>query len=542
MMAARELSAQETSSRKLRPVQINKQKPIGRPTATAANPEPVNQTGVQQQTSMSSQELAGQLAGAKDNYLLVENKQINGRVEVPADAQPLQVRVEFRNCEFTGDVIIKKANFDRSISLQNVKFDRTLNLDNVHIKGDLQLQDVEVDVDKLKLNQSQIDGDLRIGNPRVKGLQIEGLTAGNVIIGLGKNSVPSIDLRSLSTGRLSIASSSDSIPEVGELNLNNATLKDTLVLQNVTVQTLNAANLTVGKRTMFVLTTYIKKRLDLTSASLGNFEWRLPAAVPGAPVPLPAVVLLNGITFGNLEVAPVPPRVSSQSEEEETSRAEQERKLRANRRDYGVDFLQKASYFEAAYLAYEASLKTRGQSDAADGVYFAMRDRRRFTEWRDATGFLGKMTAGFNYVVGFGHKWLFGYGRSWTYPLVWCVLFVITGVFVFRAAERMEKVNEQAPYPFSAVWYSIDTFVPVLSLGVASGWRPKPEHRFLLFYAKFLSLTNRPGFSVGHGRGTDRHSQIAQSSLHLVPFLSDSQVTVTVALRMLGWEWELGTS
>jgi hypothetical protein len=488
-MAALGFAAQETSSHKLRPVQINKQNAIGPTTANAANPETVNQTGVQQQTSLSSQELAGQLAGAKDNYLLVENKQINGRVEVPADAQPLQVRVEFRNCEFTGDVIIKKANFDRSIVLQGVKFDRTLNLDNVHIKGDLQLQDVQVDADKLKLNQSQIDGDLRIRNPRVKGLQIESLTAGNVIIGLGKNSVPSIDLLSLSTGRVSIAGNSDSIPEVGELNLNNATLKDTLVLQNVTVQTLSAANLSVGKRTQFFLTTYVKKRLDLTSASLGNFEWRLPAAGPGAPLQLPEVVLLNGATFGNLEVEPVPSRASSQSDDEEKSRAEQERKLRANRRDYGVDFLQKASYFEAAYLAYEASLKARGQPDAADGVYFAMRDRRRFTEWHDATGFWGKLTAGFNYLVGFGHKWLFGYGRSWTYPLAWCVLFVITGVFVFRAAERMEKVNEKAPYPFSAVWYSIDTFVPILTLGVADGWRPKPEYRFLLFYAKFLSLT-----------------------------------------------------
>lgn len=487
--ATNELLAQEASSHKLRPAQINKQKAVGQPAATTDNAQPAQETGVQPQTSMSSQELAGQLAGAKDNYLLVENKQINGRVEVPADTQPLQVRVEFRNCEFTGDVIIKKANFDRSIVLQNVKFDRTLNLDHVHIKGDLQMQDVQVDVDALKLNQSQIDGDLRIRNPRVKGLQIESLTAGNVIIGLGKNSVPAVDLQSLSTGRLSIAGSSDAIPEVGELNLNNATLKETLVLQNVTVQTLSAENLTVGKRTMFFLTTYVKKRLDLTSASLGNFEWRLPAAVPGAPLQLPEVVLLNGVTFGNLEVAPVPPRVSSQSEDEQTSRSEQERKLRASRRDYGIDFLQKASYFEAAYLAYEASLKARGQSDAADGVYFAMRDRRRSTEWHDATGVWGKMTAGFNYVVGFGHKWLFGYGRSWTYPLVWCVLFVLTGVFVFRAAERMEKVNEQAPYPFSAVWYSIDTFVPVLSLGVANGWRPKPECRFLLFYAKFLSLT-----------------------------------------------------
>ena len=490
-MAAHELSAQETSSHRLRPVQTNNQEAVNSPAATTGNGQPVDETGAQSQTSMSSQELAGELAGAKDNYLLVENRKINGRLEVPGDALPLQVRVEFRNCEFTDDAIIKKASFDRSIVLENVRFDRKLSLDHIHIKGDLLLQDVQVDGGILKLNQSQIDGDLRIKNPPVKGLQIENLTAGNLIIGLGKTNISSLDLVSLSSGRLSIAGSNDPIPEVGELKLDNASLRETLVMQNVTVQNMTAVNLSVAKRTQFLPTTHIKKRLDLTSSNLGNFEWRFPSAAPGAPLQLPEVVLLNGAAFGNLDVSPVPPpRTGSQTEQEERKlREEEERRLRADRRDYGVDLLQRASYFEAAYLAYEASLKARGRSDAADGVYFAMRDRRRYTEWQDASGVWGKITAGFNYVVGFGHKWLFGYGRSWTYPLVWCFAFVITGIFVFRAAERMEKVSEQAPYPFSPVWYSIDTFVPILSLGVANGWRPKPEHRLLLFYSKFLSLT-----------------------------------------------------
>jgi len=487
-MGAPDLSAQEPSLHPRRPAQIKNQKTSG-PAAIPGNSQPVDDTSKLLQTPMNSQELAGELAGAKDNYLLVENKKISGRLEVPADAQPLQVRVEFRNCEFTDDVIIKKASFDRSITLQNVKFDGAVNLDHIHIKGDLQLIDVQV-AGTLKLNQSQIDGDLRIRNPMVNGLQIEGLTAGNVIVSLGKTHISSLDLMSLTSGRLSIAANKDAIPEIDDLKLDNATLKDTLVLQNVTVQKMTAVNLSVGKRTQFLPTTYIRKRLDLTSSNLGNFEWRFPSAVPGAPLQLPEVILVDGAAFGNLDIAPVPlPRVTAQSESEERKlREDEERRLRADHRDYGVDFLQKASYFEAAYTSYEASLKVRGRSDAADGVYFAMRDRRRFTEWHDATGIWDTVTAGFNYLVGFGHKWLFGYGRSWTYPLVWCLAFIFTGAFIFQEAERMEKVNAEA-HPFSATWYSIDTFVPFLSLGVANGWRPKPECRFLLFYSKFLSLT-----------------------------------------------------
>jgi len=486
-MAVRDLSAQESSLHARRPAQIKDQKASG-PAAIPGNSQPADDTATLLQTSISSQELAGELAGAKDNYLLVENKKINGRLEVPADAQPLQVRVEFRNCEFTDDVIIKKASFDRSITLQKVKFDGAVDLDHIHVKGDLQLIDVQV-AGTFKLNQSQIDGDLRIRNPVVHGLQIESLTAGNVIISPGKTHISSLDLASLTAGRLSISAGKDAIPEIDDIKLDNATLKDTLVLQNVTVQKMTAVNLSVGKRTEFLPTTYIRKRLDLTSSNLGNFEWRFPSTVPGAPLHLPEVVLIDGATFGNLDITPVPlPRVTPESESEEKKlREEEEKRLRADHRDYGVDFLQKASYYEAAYTSYEASLKARGRSDSADGVYFAMRDRRRYTEWRDASGIWETITAGFNYLVGFGHKWLFGYGRSWTYPLVWCVVFIITGAFIFQDAERMEKVNAEA-HPFSPSWYSIDIFVPVLSLGVASGWRPKGEYRFLLFYSKFLSL------------------------------------------------------
>jgi len=459
-MAGRELSAQENSPHRLRPVQTNKQRAIGPPAATTSGVQPVNETGAPSLMPMTAQEIAGQLAGVKDNRLLVEDKIIGGPLKIAADAQTVQSNVEFRNCEFTDDVSIRNASFERNLVLQNVKFDRGLSLQGIHVKGDFQLVNVQIadGAGTLKLNQLQIDGDLRIRNPIVNGLQIEGLTAGNVIIWLGKTHISILDLISLTSGRLSIAANKDA-PEIGDLRLDNASLSDKLVLQNVTVQRMTAVNLSVAKRTQFLPTTYIKKRLDLTSANLGDFEWRFP---PAASLQLPEVLAVNGAAFGNLDIVPV---------------------------SYGIDFLQRAPYLEAAYLGYEASLRAKGQFDAADRVYFAMRDHRRFAEWHDASFVWGKVNAGFNYLVGFGHKWLFGYGRSWTYPLAWCVLFVITGVFIFRAEERMEKVNEQAPYPFSAAWYSIDTFVPFLSLGVANGWRPKPECRFLLFYSKFLSLT-----------------------------------------------------
>jgi hypothetical protein len=462
--------------------------------AQIAGPEgdpPAAGNGLQSRSGMSSQELAGKLAGAKDNYLLVQNTVINGPLTVPADTQPLQARVEFRDCEFTDDVDISKANFDRSILFHNVTFDKAFTLENIHIKGDLQLEEVTVAGGTITLNQTEIDGDLRISRPVAKQFVMERLTAANVVIYLTE-ATSRLDLTYLSSGRLSISGKrvNNVNPEVKTLNLDNATLRQTLVLKDLTIENLSAVSLSVDKRTQFLPATYIKGKLNLTSANLGNLEWTFPFVTPGAALPLPEEVMLNGTVFGNLYIAPVPQlRTAAQSnaEEQRLRGVEEGNRIRAERRDYGLDFLQKGSYFEAAYLAYEASLKARGRSDAADGVYFAMRDRRRFTAWRDASGAWEKITAGFNYLVGFGHKWLFGYGRTWTYPLVWCVAFIVTGAFFFDL-ERMEKASDRAPHAFSRIWYSIDIFVPILKLGFAEDWRPKHECRFLLFYSKFLSL------------------------------------------------------
>lgn len=128
-----------------------------------------------------------------------------------------------------------------------------------------------------------------------------------------------------------------------------------------------------------------------------------------------------------------------------------------------------------------------------------MRDRRRYTEWKDAVTHSGQAIAGMNYVIGFGHKWLFGYGRSWVYPIVWCVAFIVAGAFVFRDVALMEKQDEQPVSAYSSLWYTIDLFVPVLSLGVANRWHPKNDRRFLVFYSKLLSLVGLVFLSAALG-------------------------------------------
>lgn len=423
---------------------------------------------------MSSSELASEISGIKDNSLVIANKYISGPLTLRGDQRPITpitVKVEFRDCEFSDDVVIRQVDFGQSVTFLNVKFDKGLDLEHVYIKGDLQLENVQAG-EVIKLNQSQVDGDVRIKEPATSGLQIENLTANNLIVSLGKNPYSTLDFVHLSAGRLSVSSASDTVAKINRLELSNANLKETLALQNLELQQVIAESLTVAKRMMFLPVTTIKKNLDLSSADLESFEWRFAGRVQ-----FPEKLEINSATLGRLAIVRLPSTGAGNSANE----------IRADRNNYGLAFLDRAEYYEPAYSSYESSLKTRGQSDKADAVYFAMRDRRRYTEFRDANTVWQKTLAGFNYIIGFGHKWLFGYGRGWVYPLVWSVFFVLAGAFIFRT-EHMEKADEQSSRAFSPIWYSLDIFVPILSLGIAKDWHPRQEHRLLQFYSKFLSL------------------------------------------------------
>lgn len=453
------------------------QETIGR-NAPSANPQPPQAAnGSTGATPMTAAELSSELSGAKDNSLVVSNRVISGPLKLDADQRaivPINFKVEFHDCEFTDDVVVRRVDFGQSVKFIRVKFDQRVLFDHVNIKGDLQLDEVQ-SAKPIQIFQSQADGEVRIRRPMLNTMQIENLTAGGLVVALAKQRVAQLDFAHLTAGRLSVSATEGAIPEVGQLNLNSGNLRETVVLQNLDLEEVTATGLTVGKRMMLLPVTTIKKRFDLTSANLGGLEWRFINQVQ-----LPRKLEINAATLGTLSISRVIGAPSADVGEES--------RVRVDRHDYGLDFLDKAAYYEPAYAFYESELKTRGQSDRADDVYFAMRDRRRYTEFFDAEGGWGKTVAAFNYVVGFCHKWLFGYGRAWVYPLAWCALLIFAGALIFRDSDRMQKVDGQSPQTFSPLWYSLDLFVPILSLGVAKNWVPKEEFRVQRFYSKFLSL------------------------------------------------------
>src|SRR5271165_6445685 len=199
---------------------------------------PIAGANVTPPTTMSSSDLTSELSGVKDNSLVIANKIISGPLRIDADQRPIipvTFKVEFRDCEFTDEVIIRKGGFGQSVILLRVKFDKGLNLESVHVQGDLRLENVQAS-QTIQINQSQVDGDVRVRNPAAPGLELENLTANNVIIGLGKNSISKLDFAHLNAGRFSLSAAPDSSVKIGQLVLNNANLRETLTLQNLELQ------------------------------------------------------------------------------------------------------------------------------------------------------------------------------------------------------------------------------------------------------------------------------------------------------------------
>jgi len=72
--------------------------------------------------------------------------------------------------------------------------------------------------------------------------------------------------------------------------------------------------------------------------------------------------------------------------------------------------------------------------------------------------------------------WLVGYGRQKEYLLVWCLPFIGLG-FIFFQRDFMElrNLDDAARYQnkYCLFLYTLDLFVPIISLGYKDTWTPK---------------------------------------------------------------------
>jgi len=120
----------------------------------------------------------------------------------------------------------------------------------------------------------------------------------------------------------------------------------------------------------------------------------------------------------------------------------------------------------AQYSQFEAFLRAHNYADDADRLLVAGKRRERqtsFKAWSSSAWWKSLFL-----------DWTIGYGTAPLRPLVFCIVVVIIGTIVFRRPEQMEfKDDKHGPQKYSAFWYSLDKFAPVIDLKVADAWEPK---------------------------------------------------------------------
>lgn len=385
---------------------------------------------------------------------------------------PLNIKLE--RCHFANAVECAGCHFHGTLSLQRCRFDDGLHLPNNQIDGDLLLgQNVTKAKGKgeraILINGSHIGGQFTL-QPRAAGEAIAAasVTASKVDVNVtNAGKIRLLNFANLSANRLSIFNGRPGSSPVKTLFLNAANVKENLVIEGLTVNDLTAQQLTVGFRTTFSDVT-VTNKLTLSAAVLDSFEFALPAAQNGEPL-WPKEIVLDDFSFKSGAVTIAVPNT--------TERKAQASEGPAGRQDVTLEFIEKANYSQSAYTSYESQLDREGRSHDAEDVFTEMHRARRRSDFKAANPATW-LTTIFDYF----QEYFLGYGRSVVPPLVWSIVFIALGTYLFRRRELMQADDDKAPR-YSSFWYSLEMFLPIVDLGMGKSWRPR-DSSFLVTYAR----------------------------------------------------------
>jgi hypothetical protein len=124
----------------------------------------------------------------------------------------------------------------------------------------------------------------------------------------------------------------------------------------------------------------------------------------------------------------------------------------------------KSAYSADIYASLDDYYRRLGYPRQANLFFRAQKQRER-----------EEVLTGLGWAWSFFLDWFVGYGRSPQRAIFWSVAIVGIGCLVFRP-ERMEpQKSEYSARKYSAFWYSMDVYLPVIKLHDAEIWKPKEE-------------------------------------------------------------------
>jgi hypothetical protein len=135
-----------------------------------------------------------------------------------------------------------------------------------------------------------------------------------------------------------------------------------------------------------------------------------------------------------------------------------------------LEMVNGSIYDANVYTNLESFFRRQGYAKRADKVFVehkrAERKRSRDIRW----------------VWSVLLEYLVWHGRKPELALLWSLVIIFAGSFVFKR-EGMEPKNPAGtPLRYNASWYSLDLFLPIVDLGVANNWVPMKDRRFARNY------------------------------------------------------------
>ncbi len=433
-----------------------------------AHPQTGNATG-----HLSAESLTAllQQAPANGGPVTVSQQEIDGALRLGSETATLEApaNVRLQDCHFTERVKLADCHFHGSLTLARCRFDKGLDLSGSTVDGDLVLRDPSIPSPPEKrramvLSGVRVGGQLLISRPRVDGaIDAASVNTERLNVNLAAAHVDSLNFMGLVANGASFVAPAQSALELASLGLSNASVKNALSLRNLRIRTLRMHEANIGDLTEFDAV-HVDNELDLSGTVLHVFRWTVTAAQTSGRA-WPEKMTFDGMTFEDADV--ILPAGAHQPD--------------GAGRIQGLDdtllCLQVAQYSQSAYQSLQNELTWRGQVPESDEVFFAMHHANRAEQWaKSAKNWPWCVFDSFQ-------EYVLGYGRAALTPFLWSCLFVLLGLFAFQERNKMIKTADDGKPPeFSAAWYSLELFLPVVDLGMARAWRPST--RLLQTYAR----------------------------------------------------------
>jgi hypothetical protein len=138
-----------------------------------------------------------------------------------------------------------------------------------------------------------------------------------------------------------------------------------------------------------------------------------------------------------------------------------------------ISLADQSAYNTDVYATFERFLQKSGAQDQADEVFIHQKRRER-----------RELLSGLSWLRSLLLDWLVVYGRKPWWAFIYSVIIVLVGFVIFRKREGMIPLKtEDGSRRYSAFWYSLDLFAPIIDLDNAKIWGPEKSRWFARNYA-----------------------------------------------------------